>query len=301
MAFIGIDVSKDWLDVCSLGRASVAARHPTLPSAAHALAHSLKGVTLVVVEAIGGYERVIVEALQEQGIAVHVANPKRVRDFAKSVGRLAKTDTIDAHILARYGQALNESLRRCCPQAHPELAALCRYRQDLVAYRVAVKNRLQWAHAVVRVYLSEELQGLNQRIKGLEGEIERLSRLTAQRAVLGGVKGVGPSLVSMVTAFLPELGKVNQKEIASLVGVAPFNCDSGQMRGKRRIWGGREAVRSVLYRAATSARRFDPMMKAYYDGLRERGKPYKVALVACMRKLLVILNAKMRDYYAQPA
>ena len=303
MKFVGIDVSKQHLDVYILDghsteRAGVAERHLNMPSSANALALSVANAQLVVLEATGGYERTIRDALLERGIPVFVANPKRVRDFAKSLGKLAKTDAIDAKVLALYGQVVAHNLPAYQVKANAQLAALCSCRQLMVEQRVQLNNHLETATDCVVSHLQEMIDSYTEKLKQLEREIDALVAGHEESKVLLEVKGVGPRLVSVLLGQLPELGKVNHKQIAALVGVAPFNVDSGQMRGRRRIYGGREAVRHVLYMAANSARRFNPQMGAFYEQLRERGKPFKVALVACMRKLLIQLNAKLRDHYA---
>ena len=206
---------------------------------------------------------------------MHVANPKRVRDFAKAQGKLAKTDAIDAQILSEFGQHFHETLSRANEPSCPKLAEFCAYRQDF--------------------------DHLSTQLKQVDKEIETLLEACPETPILKAVTGVGTTLTSMLLAFVPELGNVSNKQIASLIGVAPFNCDSGHMRGKRRIWGGRKHVRTILYMAANSARQYHPEIRGSYERLREKSKPFKVALVACMRKLLIILNAKLRDFYTLQA
>jgi len=258
----------------------------------------LQQATLVVVEATGGYENILVQVLLEKGIPVARVNPRQVRDFAKGCGILAKTDTIDAKVLSRFAQTHYHNLHPLSAQPQTEtLKQLVRYRQDLVQQQTQLKNRKHLASTAIKVSLERIHAVLKQEIKALSKTIETLISQQQSISILKTVKGVGPVLMATLTAELPELGKLNHKQIAALVGVAPLNCDSGRYRGKRKVWGGRSAIRHVLYMAANIARRYDTKMKAFYDKLRAQGKPFKVALVACMRKLLVILNAKMRDHY----
>jgi transposase len=300
--YVGIDVSKDTLDVCLAG-ARQTSRHPNTLSGVESLALELKQATLVVMEATGGYEQAMVQALLRHSIPVSVMNPKRVRDYARSRGRLAKTDQLDAKLLAEFGQIMQPALTPAVPQDLTRLKALSAYRQDLIKTRTAYKNRLkQTTDAFIRQQIQALLEALKIQFEQVETEltacIESSQALQAKAQVLAQVKGVGPALTRTLLGQLPELGTVDAKKIAALVGVAPFNCDSGLFRGKRRIWGGRKTIRPILYMAANIARRFDPMMNSFYQKLIDAGKPFKVALTACMRKLLVILNAKMRDHLA---
>jgi len=296
--FVGIDVSKEWLDVHCLP----SGREWRVKNEAvdiEPLAAKLKQAERVLVEATGGYERVVTETLRQYGIEMWVVNPKRVRDFARSTGKLAKTDQLDAQVLAAFCATMTPKTQKF--DTCLELKALQAHRQDLVKLMTMQKNRLQQNRAgqiresIQRLLgaLKVELQAVEEQIKGV---IQASPQLQSKAQVLESVKGVGFVLSSTLLAQLPELGYLDGKEIAALVGVAPFNCDSGLYRGKRRIWGGRQDVRHMLYLGAFIARRYDPHMKAFYERLRAAGKPFKVAMVACMRKLLVILNAKVRDH-----
>lgn len=299
---VGIDVSKAWLDCHNLQDSA----SWKVPNDAHGwedLAERLDSVQLIVIEATGGYQEGLVDSLLSRNLPVAVVNPRQVRDFAKSAGRLAKTDRIDAQILARFGLALKPT-----PQTSPSemkgLRDLVTYRDDLLKLCSAQKNRKQqYRDPAIRESIQRSLKDLQQEIVWVEEKIQAFIQanktIEGKAGVLKAVKGVGPVLTSSLLGLLPELGQINNKAIAALAGVAPFNCDSGKYRGGRRIWGGRRAVRKTLYMSALVAKRHNPAMKAYYEQLVARGKSFKVAIVACMRKLLVILNAKMRDYYAQ--
>ena len=253
----------------------------------------------VVVEATGGPERLIVATLAAFGVPVVVVNPRQVRDFAKASGRLAKTDVVDAGILAWFGEALQPPLRPLASEQSQQLGALLARRRQLVAMLTAEKNRLQRAPQVTQ-------EGIREHIRWLEKELEAMDRQLAaqiatdpaweaQERLLQSVPGVGPVVARTLVGGLPELGRLNHSAIAALVGVAPFNRDSGAFRGRRAIRGGRAALRSALYMSTLVAMRWNPVIHAYYHRLRQAGKPAKVTLVACMHKLLTILNAIARD------
>lgn len=300
--YVGIDVSKDFLDV-SVDPARPVARRLNTPSDTASLALELRSVSLVILEATGGYETTIFNALLQQGVPVSIVNPKRVRDYARSRGRLAKTDQLDARILAEFGQIMQPEPTHASPADLLRLKALTTFREDLLKTQTAYRNRLkQTSDSFIQTEIKALLETVKAQLAKLEEQIKRCisssQNLRPKAEVLTAVKGVGPVLASTLLSHLPELGRLNPKAIAALVGVAPFNCDSGRSRGKRRIWGGRKAIRPILYMAANIARRFDTMMSAFYQRLIDSGKPFKVALTACMRKLLVILNAKMRDHLA---
>jgi transposase len=299
MSFVGIDVCKTHLDIFQEPNHSL--RITNTEEAISSFIADLSGVSLVVLEATGGYERLLAEFLLEAAIPVHRANPKRVRDFARSEGLLAKTDKLDAKILCLFGKEKEARLDRLVKASDPVLQDLVSLRQDLVATRSGYKNRYKQASKAIQPVIEETLKSLSTQIDALDKQIAQQAAQHPETPILAEVKGVGACLVSVLLAYLPELGQISNKAIASLCGVAPFNCDSGRMRGKRKIWGGRQSIRTVLYMAANSARRFDPKMQAFYDRLIAKGKPFKVALTACMRKLIVQLNAKLRDYYAEQA
>lgn len=298
----GIDVSKQHLDVC-FGPEEV--RYENNDAGWDALVAKLRAgsVDLVVLEATGGYERGLVCALQGAGIAVARMNPRQARDFAKSLGVLGKTDRVDARSLRDFADVLarhkeREKYLTLPMEPHREaLASLVVRRRQLVEMRVAEANRLDHATKLTARSIRSIIKALDRQLKDIDDDIDRLleEHFQAQRTLLDSAKGVGPVTVLTLTALLPELGRLRRRQISKLVGLAPLPCDSGQHRGKRRIWGGRADVRSVLYMAALSAKQHNPVIRTFYQRLIAVGKPAKVALVACMRKLLTILNAMLRD------
>ena len=228
-----------------------------------------------------------------------IVNPRQVRDFARSLGRLAKTDRLDAQVLARFAEAVQPPPRALPDAAAQRLSALCSRRRQLIEMLTAEQNRLPRADAVVRPNVEAHLRWLRQQLTHLDGELGKAVRESPiwrrKDDLLRSVRGVGPVLSATLLAELPELGTLNRKQIAALVGVAPLNRDSGTFRGKRVTWGGRAPVRRVLYMAALVGTRCNPALRSFYARLRLAGKPKKVALTACMRKLLVMLNAMLRD------
>ncbi len=253
---------------------------------------------LIVLEATGGLETSVVTALVEAGWPVAVINPRQARDFAKATGRLAKTDALDAAVLAHFGHAIRPEPRPWKDEETQELAAVLQRRRQLVEMLTAEKNRLASAHRHVRPDIQTTIDWLEGRLKDLDGDLRR--RLQASPVwrerddLLRGVPGVGPVTAATLLAALPELGTLDRRQISALVGVCPFNRDSGQCRGRRMIFGGRAGVRAVLYMATVAASRCNPVIKTFYQRLRAAGKPAKVALTACMRKLLTILNAMLK-------
>lgn len=304
----GVDVSKEHLDVCwdaqtlhigndAQGWDELAAR--LLSSA----------VDLVVVEATGGYERGVVTALQARGLAVARVNPRQARDFAKSMGLLAKTDRLDARglrdfadVLARHPQR-SKFITPVLDEQRAVLAGMMLRRRQLVDMRVAESNRLELASARAANSIASVLKVLDRQLASIDKDIDRHmdEHFKAQRDLLNSVKGVGVVTTLTLLSALPELGQLGRKPIAKLVGVAPLANDSGYRKGARHIWGGRAEVRSALYMASLSAQRYNPIIKAFYQRLLAAGKPKKVAMVACMRKLLTILNAMLRDHAAWDA
>jgi len=254
------------------------------------------GVDLVVVEATGGYERGLVCALQDAGVCVARVNPRQARDFAKSMGVLAKTDQVDARTLRDFADVLARHANRAqyitpvLERARQELSELMTRRRQLVEMRVSEHNRLEHAGPRAARSIHSVLKLLDRQIAAVDRHIDdHLDRhFRSQRALLDSVKGVGPVTVLTLTAALPELGRLGRRQIAKLVGVAPLADDSGGRHGKRRIWGGRSDVRAVVYMAAIVAMRHNPVIRAFYERLVAAGKPKKVAIVACMRKLLTI-------------
>ena len=256
--------------------------------------------TLVVLEATGGLETFLVGELAGAQLPVVVVNPRQVRDFAKAVGKLAKTDALDAQVLAHFGEATKPDLRPLPDDSTRELQALLARRSQVVEMVTAEKNRCRTATQRLQPQIQEHIRYMEKQLKELEqGLSELLSSSPVWRTkekLLGSVPGVGPVLTVALLAGLPELGRLDRREIASLslVGVAPFNRDSGTLRGKRTVWGGRSSVRATLYMATLAATRYNSVMRAFYQRLLEAGKPKKVALTACMRKLLTILNAMLK-------
>jgi transposase len=299
--YVGIDVSKTRLDIAE-GKNGEIWEAPNDTDGISKTVARLKGLNpkLVVVESTGGLERQIVAGLIAEGIPVALVNPSRVRDFARSIGLLAKTDKLDARLLAWFGEATKPIPTQLPSEDEQKLSALITRRHQLIDIRTAETNRLGSIHSSLRSRLEKHLEWLVSEIEELDKEIQDFISnhpdLLAKDEVLQSVPGIGPVTSAIIIADLPELGKYSRQIMASLVGVAPFNNDSGFHRGKRRVKGGRSDVRTVLYMATISASRFNPVIKSFYDHLVGKGKLKKVALVACMRKLLTILNAMMRDF-----
>jgi len=300
-AFVGIDVAKHTLEVCllSTGRGFTL---PNSPAGFRQLVDQLPppGSCLMVIEATGGYQRPVVGALVAAGHRVAVVNPRQVRDFARGLGILAKTDRLDARVIARFGQQAHPRPVETDGENQTELRELVTRRRQLVELRTAEQNRLETITTkLVRKNVRHLVEQLDKQIHQLEealGElVESQPELCAKAALLETVPGVGPVTVTSLLVDLPELGRLNRQQIAALVGVAPFNRDSGKFHGRRSIWGGRAAVRSVLYMAAFTARRSNPLIRAFAQRLEAAGKPFKVVVTACMRKLLVILNTMVKN------
>lgn len=263
---------------------------------------------LVVLEACGKLERRLARALESGGIPVAVVNPRQVRDFAKSIGRLAKTDKLYAEVLARFAETVQPEPRPLPDENDQRLRDLLVRQRQLVDMITAEKNRLRRASPSVRSGIESHLGWLNEEPKKLNEEIRKLQTSSAvweaRMRLLESVPGVGPVVSSTLVGFLPELGRLDRRKIASLVGVAPFNCDSGVRKGRRAVWGGRGQVRSALYMSVMAGLRCNQQIRSFYQRLRKQGKPAKVTLVACMRKLLAILNAMIGDHtpwHPQPA
>jgi transposase len=299
----GIDVAKQHLDACWLDEECRVANDA---NGWDELAAKLKqsNVDLVVLEATGGYERGLVCALQGQGVTVARLNPRQARDFAKAMGVLAKTDRVDARVLRDFADVLARHQDRhkyVTPMIEAERAALAEMvtrRRQLVDMRVAEGNRLKQVVGKLAVRsIKKVIRLLDQQIIEIDRDADdHLDRhFKEQKVLLDSVKGVGPVTILTITAVLPELGKLQRRQISKLVGVAPLAQDSGMQRGKRRIWGGRSEVRSVLYMATNTAILHNPTIKVFHSRLIAAGKQPKVAIVACMRKLLTILNAMLRD------
>jgi transposase len=296
---VGIDVSKRWLEVQVHGEAE-GQKLGNDVDGFMTLVEQMKAIQpdLIVFEATGGYESRAVKALSEAGFAVAVVNPTRVRRFAEALGILAKTDHIDAQVIAHFAQVVRPAANGRQTPLEEQLAACVERRRQLMVELVAEKNRLSTCPACVREGIEEHIAWLEEHIDHLEIEIQACISQKAEwqeRAeIIDSVPGVGPVTAATMVAELPELGQLNRQKIAALVGVAPFNKDSGPKQRKRRIFGGRAGVRRTLYMAALSASKHNPVIRAFYASLLQRGKEKKVALTACMRKLLVIINAMVR-------
>jgi transposase len=294
--YIGIDVSKERLDVTSRPTAATGS-YENNASGIAALVEELKKQEpqLVVMEATGGLERMLAMELMAAQMPVVIVNPRQIRDFARATGQLAKTDLIDAGVIAHFGEAVKPEIRPLPDQMAQQMDALIGRRRQLVQMLASERNHLVSATARVREHVKEHISQLEQLIKKLDQEIDQMITNSpiwkAKDDLFQSVKGVGPVLSRTLLAELPELGHLSRQEISKLVGVAPLNADSGKRSGPRHCWGGRAPVRATLYMAAVSAARFNPVIKEFYQRLLARGKQKKVALVACMRKLLTILNA----------
>ena len=304
---VGIDVSKRTLDV----RLLLGEEKGTPEGESFVVANDHEGVgeilsrlegrspKLVVVEATGRYERLAATTLAAAGIPVAVVNPRQARDFAKAMGRLAKTDKIDAFVLARFARAMEPRASVIPDEEAIALQGILARRRQLIEMLVAENNRLKMAPKALQKRIRAHIEWLKKEISRTDADLDRAIEESAtfkeNEKLLRSVPGVGRVLSRTLLAELPELGEITHKRLCALVGVAPFNRDSGQRSGKREAWGGRAPVRATLYMGTLVATRFNPVIKEFYERLLSAGKPKKVALVACMRKLLSILNALMRD------
>lgn len=297
--FVGIDISGRQLDV-ALRPTGEHWSTTNDKAGIEGLVRRLQQLqpTLIALEATGGYESALVAALTAASQPFAVANPRQVRDFARGVGRLAKTDPIDAAVLARFAEVVRPNPRPVPSQAVNDLNAVTVRRRQLIDMLTAEESRLRTAPVAVRGAIEAHISWLKQGISDLEAEIKDAihsdPKWREQDRILQSSKGVGPVLSTTLIAGLPELGSLNRKQLAALVGVAPLNRDSGRFQGRRSIWGGRTAVRKVLYMATLVAVRHNPTLRTYYSRLISVGKAKKVALVACMRKLLITLNAMIK-------
>ncbi len=306
--FVGLDVAKATLEVA----VRPSGEHWHLPNdepSVRDLVERLRPLapSLVVCEATGGFERAAIGALAAAGFPVVVANPRQVRDFARATGQLAKTDRLDAATLALFAERVRPTPRPLPDAAAQLLDALLTRRRQLLEMLTAEKNRLGFAPRPVQPGIRGPIRWLTRQLDDVTGDlaamIEQSPIWRVKDDLLQSVPGVGPIVSYTLLGELPELGRLGHKQIATLVGVAPLARDSGTLRGKRLVWGGRASVRTALYLAALCGRRWNPVLRAFYDRLRTAGKPPKVALIACARKLLIILNAMVRDNtrWATPA
>lgn len=296
--YVGIDVSKAELEVAAGDEVWTV---PNDESGIETLRERLgeREPDLIVVEATGGYETAAVAVLAEAGLPVVIANPRHVRDFARAMGQLAKTDRIDAQVLGQFAERVRPEVRALPDEDAQEFTALLARRRQLIEMTVAEKNRLKMAPKAVAKDIRTHIVWLNRRLKSVDSDLDRRIKASpvwrAKEDLLRSVPGIGPVVSRTLIGELPELGHLNRQQIAALAGVAPMNRDSGTWRGKRMVWGGRRTVRVALYMAALTASHCNPTIRIFYERLRARGKPPKVALTACMRKLLVIANAMVRD------
>ena len=298
--FVGIDVSATTLELARHGSQETA----TFANDEAGISELVAKVRawqacLVVLEATGGWEMAVASELASAGLAVAIVNPRQMRNFAKAAGKLAKTDRIDALLIAHFAQAMRPKVRPLPDEQAQALAEVVTRRRQLVNMLTMEKNRRHGASKTMRARLQGHIEWLQTELAGADDELGKMVRESPmwqpKDALLQSVPGVGPVLSLTLLTELPELGTLNRKQIATLVGVAPLNCDSGKSHGKRRIWGGRAAVRAVLYMATTVAVRCNPVLRAFYERLTAAGKLFKVAITACMHKLLVILKAMVRD------
>jgi len=298
--FVGIDVSKATLDVAVLPDGE----SWTVANDDHGLTELLPRLgalapTLVVLEATGGFELLAALTLANAGLPVAVVNPRQVRDFAKAMGRLAKTDALDAGILALFAQRIRPEPRPLPDEAALLLEGLLTRRRQIVDMLTAEKNRLGFARGPIKRDITRHIRWLEKRLADVDGDLQDAVTASplyqAKAELLRSVPGVGQVTTLTLLATLPELGQLSRHQIAALVGVAPMNRDSGTMRGKRMVWGGRAPVRAVLYMAVLVGIKHNPILRAFYERLRAAGKPFKVAATACMRKLLTILNAMLHQ------
>ena len=298
--FIGIDVSKAHLDVAVLPSGERLSL-PRDPEGIDTLLSHLRPLspTLVILEATGGLEAPVASSLAADSLPVVVINPRQARDFAKATGQLAKTDALDALVLARFGQAVRPAVRPLADEQTVALNAQIVRRRQLINMIVAEQNRLATAPRPIQTDIQAHIHWLQKKLERLDHDLQQAIQQSPiwreKDNLLQSAPGVGPTLAVTLLAGLPELGRLDRKKIAALVGVAPLNRDSGTFRGQRTTWGGRSHIRSVLYMAAMSAIRFNPVIRTFYQRLRQSGKVPKLALVACMRKLLTILNSMIKN------
>jgi transposase len=298
--FIGIDISKSELEV-ALRPEGKAMTFANTEDGTALLIDFLKPLcpSLVVLEATGGLEIPLVNVLAVKEIPVVVVNARQVRDFAKAMGRLAKTDRIDAQVIAQFAEALRPPVRPLKDEETQRLHALNNRRRQLVGMIRSEQNRLSSAPKWTQKEIQTHLQWLKKALSKIDKDISNLIKGSPmwreKEAILRSFKGVGPVTCATLLGALPELGTIGSKPLSALIGVAPLNRDSGQFRGKRAVWGGRDNVRSALYMATMVAIRFNPVISSFYKKLKGAGKPHKVAMTACMRKTIVILNSMVKN------
>jgi transposase len=297
--FVGIDVSKAQLDVAVRPAGGFTVAHDEAGLALLVKELTVLSPTLVVLEATGGWEIPVTGLLALAGMPLVVVNPRQVRDFAKATGQLAKTDAIDARVLAQFAEVIRPTPRPLADEQTQALAALVTRRRQLIEMLTTEKTRLLSARSGIRKELRAHITWLERALENADANLADAIRQSPvwreTEELLRSVPGIGPVLTTTLLANLPELGTLTHKQIAALVGVAPLNRDSGTLRGRRTVWGGRAQVRAALYMSAIVAARFNPIIRAFYQRLCAAGKAKKVALVACMRKLLIIINAMLKN------
>jgi transposase len=299
--FVGIDVAKNSMEVAVYeGK-----EHWEYANDENGLAKLMANIkrlapTLVVMEATGGYEITVAAELQSRGYPVAVMNPRVIRDFAKSMGILAKTDLLDARVIARYAATIRPAPRTLPDFETQKMGTILMRRRQVIAMLTAEKNRYYQAGPAVKARIKEHIEFLERELDDINKELRKMVEENPEwkekNAIVQSVPGVGPNLATTLLADFPELGTLNRKKTAALIGVAPLNRDSGKSRGKRIVWGGRNSVRNATYMATFVAIRFNPLLKAFFERLKAAGKPHKVAMVACMRKLLCILNTMIKNH-----
>ena len=298
-SWVGVDVSKDSLDV-HFQAASETVGYENSAAGIEKLLERLQQESnpAVVCEATGSYDHLMAKTLHAQGIRVSVVNPRPIRDLARGFNQLAKTDALDARMIAKYGELTTPAATVFACDQDEELKAWITRRTQLVEMLSAEKNRRRQLKGLAKDEVNEHIDWLKERIGKLDEKIKELCESKVEwrerQGLLESVKGIGPVISSSLLVLLPELGQLNRGKMAALVGLAPFNRDSGRYRGQRRIWGGRSSVRTLLYMATMSAIRYNPPIRAYYEHLMSKGKARKVAIVACARKMLLCLNAMVK-------
>ena len=300
-SYVGIDISKKWLDVAVIP-SQVSGRFTNDAAGISSILELLVPLhpERIVVEATGGFEKEVVSPLLVSNLAVAVVNPRQTRSFARGLGKLAKTDQIDAQLLARFAEVVCPPVRPLVDEQSQQLAGLLGRRRQLLELSSKERNRLPGSQKLAKVSIQAVLEVLSQQIQQVDQQIDDLIQSSdswkAKTDLLQSVPGIGPIVSSSLIGLLPELGTLPAPTITALVGLAPYNRDSGSMKGKRIIWGGRKSVRDILSMAALVASRHNPILRAFYQKLCAAGKPKKVALVACMRKLLLILNSMLKHH-----
>jgi len=298
---IGIDVAKDSMEVAEHESQQNWSFTNDEPGIAKLIKMMKKlGAKLIVMEATGGYEIGIAAELHSQGFPVAVVNPRYIRDFARSAGILAKTDVLDAYVIARYAAVMQPAARALPAEETRRLGVIMMRRRQIIVMRTSEKNRLRQADSAVKEGIKSHINWLDQELDNINKELKQMIETNPEwkekNDIIQSVPGVGQNLAITILSDFPELGQLNRKQAAALTGVAPFNRDSGLMKGKRSIWGGRGVVRTAVYMCIVSAIRFNPQIKTFYQRLVKAGKMRKVAMVACMRKLLCILNVMLKNH-----